>query len=199
MNGSDGSKSWSVSISADDMLNFIIYIGCIYGLIDKNKYSGREILWPTKSLRTVAVCEQWEEWFQNVIRLKAERIKDGKYPHSIIEDYMPQEFLKVEDTVLKECCITAWPFFQEWWYMLAGGKNALAFIETINDFKILDNVNEVEKRLGRKLKPFRLNIELLYTGINGILEVNEQLVIVQSNPIISLDKEWWIKKLTEIG
>ncbi|MHB8062065.1 MAG: hypothetical protein ACYDG2_05425 [Ruminiclostridium sp.] len=191
--------SWRIIISADDILNFIVYIGCIYGLIDKEKYKGKEILWPSKSLDTEANSERWEEWFKEVVALKADKIKLRNQITSIYEEYMPPEFSKVKCPILKECCKNSWLKFYEWWSMMAGGKNAISFLEKIGHYKIRKYVYEVESALGRKLKPFTLNIELLYTGISEVIDINNEFIITPLSPIITLDKEWWIKKLSEIG
>ena len=200
----NNTDSWNVIISSDDILNFIVYIGCTYGLIDNKKYSGKESLWPPRSLDTEANIEQWEqweEWFKEIVRLKVERINAGKHPNTISEEFTPPEFSNVKCHLLKEYCKEAWPKFQEWWYMMAGGKNALAFIEKIVGNKIFDYVNEVEGMLGRKLKPFKLYIDLLYTGVNETIDINinNQYIIITSNPISNFDKEWWVKKLYEMG
>ncbi len=190
--------SWSVCVSSDDILNFIVYIGCSYGLIDEKKYAGKEILWPPKFLNTEADSEQWEKWFEEIVRIKAEKIKGGR-PNTAYEEYMPPEFSSVGCPVLKECCRNSWPKFYEWWSMMAGGRNATNFVEQLGSGKIGEYVNEVERKLGREVKPFSLNIDLVYTGINEVMDINDQFVIAPLNPIITLDKAWWIKKLYEIG
>jgi len=196
----NNTNSWSVSISSDDILNFIVYIGCIYGLIDNKEYNGKEILWPSMSLNTEATSEQWKEWINEIVRLKVEKIKEGKNPNAIFEEYMPPEFSGVKCPLLKECCKEAWPKFQEWWYMMAGGKAGLHFIERIVSANILD-INEFEVKLGRKCKPFNLYIDLVYTGISETIDIhiNNKDLIITSSPIITFDKEWWIKKLDEVG
>lgn len=194
--------SWRVYTSSDDILNFIVYIGCAYGLIDNNKYNGKEILWPHKSLSIDANSDNWEEWFLAIINLEVERIKLGKHPCTIIEEYMPPEFFNVKNQLLKECCKDAWPKFKEWWYMVAGGKNALNFIEGILNNNLNNYVNEVERRKSRKLKPFQLYINLLYTGLSKTIDINfnnNHNIIITSNPFGYFNEDWWIKKLSEIG
>lgn len=199
MTNSENPNSWSIRTSADDILNFIVYIGCIYGLIDNEKYTGKEALWPSKSLNTKANSEQWEEWFREVVTLKAHTIKHGVHPYIVYEEYMPPEFPKVKCPILKECCKNTWPKFHEWWGMMAGGKNAIAFVEQIGHDKIHEYVNEVERTLGRKLKPFTLNIELIYTGISEPIDISNEFVIAPLSPLINSNKEWWIRKLFESG
>ena len=46
----DGTESWSIVTSSDISLNFAIFTGCIYGLIeDNNKIIKKNKLWPPKS------------------------------------------------------------------------------------------------------------------------------------------------------
>ncbi len=195
-------NTWSISAASDDILNFIVYIGCVYGLIDNKKYNGKEILWPNKSLYTDVNSEKWESWLKEIINLEVERISTGKYPYTIMEDHMPPEFFNVKNKSLQNCCKDTWPKFQEWWYMLGGGKNALNFTEGMLHNNLNNYVNDVEKIKGRKLKPFNLYISLLYTGLSETIEIdlcNNQYLIITSNPFKYLNEEWWIKKLDEIG
>ena len=195
-------ESWSIRTASDDILNFIVYIGCAYGLIDEKKYKGKEILWPQKHINADVDIEEWEEWFKDIVDLEVERINAGKYPYAIIEEYLPPEFLNVKSQKLQNCCKDTWPKFQEWWYMLGGGKNALNFTERILHSDLNNYVSEVEKVKGRKLKPFNLYISLLYTGLSETIEINlcnNQYLLIAANPFIYFKKEWWIKKLDEIG
>lgn len=166
----------------------------------QKKYTGTEILWPAKFLNTEATSEQWEKWFDEIVNLKLEKIKEGKTPDSIFEEYIPPEFSKVNSPLLRECCKEAWPMFQEWWYMRAGGKAALSLIERIISPNIID-INDFERQLGRKLKPFTLYINLVYTGVSEAidLKINSKNLVITSAPISTFNKEWWIKKIEEIG
>lgn len=195
-------ESWNISTASDDILNFIVYTGCVYGLIDNMKYNGKEILWPKKSLDTDVYSTEWEELFIDIVNLEVGKIGNGKHPYSIIEEYLPPEFLYVKSQTLRKCCKDVWPMFQDWWYMFGGGKNALNFIEGILNNNLFDYVNEVERMKERKLRPFNLYISLLYTGLNKTLELDangNRHIIITSDPIGTLNKEWWIKKLNVIG
>ncbi|AEY65578.1 hypothetical protein [Clostridium sp. BNL1100] len=193
-------SSWYVNISSDDILNFIIYVGCAYGLIDKQIYTGMEILWPSKFLNTEATREQWQKWFDEMVNLKLEKIKEGKNPDFLFEEYMPPEFSKVYSPLLRQCCKEVWPMFQEWWYMMAGGKAALNFIERVVSQNLID-INEFQKGLGRKLEPFQLYINLVYTGVSETIDINadNKNLVITSTPISTFTKDWWIKKIAELG
>lgn len=194
--------SWCINTSSEDILNFIVYIGCVYGFIDNKKYIGKEILWPNKSLNIDVDSDKWESWFQEAVNLEVDRICTGKHQYSIFEDYMPPKFLNVKNQSLKNCCIDTWPKFHEWWYMLGGGKNALNFIEGIIHNDLYKYVKEVERIKRRKLEPFKLYINLLYSGLSENIELKvhtNEYFIITSNPFGTFNEEWWMKKLNEIG
>ena len=150
-------------------------------------------------MNTEANSEQWEEWFKYIADLKAEEIKVGGKYGIVDEEFMPPELSNVKCSILKECCRSSWREFYEWWNMKAGGRNAINFLEQLGGDKIRGYINEVESKLGREVKPFSLNIELIYTGINEAIDINDEFVINPLSPIITLDKEWWMKKLIELG
>ena len=94
-------NSWRISTASDDILNFIVYIGCAYGLIEN--YNGKEKLWPNISLNTDVKSENWEEWIKEAVNLEVEKISVGKHPYTIIEDYMPPDFSNVINQSIKNC------------------------------------------------------------------------------------------------
>jgi hypothetical protein len=195
-------NTWRISTASDDILNFIIYIGCVYGLIDREKYNGREPLWPDKSLYADIGSDTWESWFKEIVDLEVERIKSGKNPCTSLEVVTPPEFCSIKNQSLQSCCIKAWPRFKEWWYMLGGGKNALNFTEGIIHDDLHKYVKDAERLKGRYLKPFNIYLSLLYTGLSESIEINinnNQFFIITSNPFEFLKEDWWIKKLNEIG
>lgn len=44
----EGIESWRIVVSSDISLNFILFTGCLYGLIDVDNIKGRNRLWPSK-------------------------------------------------------------------------------------------------------------------------------------------------------
>lgn len=75
--------------------------------------------------------------------------------------------------------------FREELNMKAGGK------------KFSEYVEELENKLNRKAKPFKLYIELVYTGVPNVLEVSENYMIVTPNGYMGLDRELWVNKLSK--
>ena len=62
--------------------------------------------------------------------------------------------------------------------MPGGGKNALAYFETFDIDSIYKYINEFENLAGRKVKPFNLYIDMIYTSTTEIMEENREYVIM---------------------
>jgi len=45
-------KSWAIRTSTDELLNFIIFTGCMYNLIDDKNFDDSNTPWPTNLLNT---------------------------------------------------------------------------------------------------------------------------------------------------
>lgn len=113
--------------------------------------------------------------------------------------FNPPDFLDFPYQELKECCKDAWKPFIKWWEMIGGGKNALSYFEGIVNEKIYQYISEFEDIVQRKVKPFNLYIDLVYTGKSKIIEGNsEYMVMIPVSPIY-FDKVWWMNKLQQIG
>ena len=78
-------------------------------------------------------------------------------------------------------------------------KNALSFFEGLGNEKIGQYINEFENIVKRKVKPFNLYIDLVYTGTSKMIEVNNEYIVMVPIKPIHYDKEWWMKKLQQIG
>ena len=106
--------------------------------------------------------------------------------------FNPLEFLNFPYDDLKECLKNTWQPFIDWWEMPGGGKNALAYFETFDIDSIYKYINEFENLAGRKVKPFNLYIDMIYTGTIEIMEVNREYVIMALIKPIYFNKEWWM-------
>ncbi len=51
----------------------------------------------------------------------------------------------------------------------------------------------------RKVKPFNLYIDMVYAGVNEIIEVNSEYMIIVPVKPLNFNKEWWMNKLAQIG
>lgn len=66
----EGTISWSIIESSDLPLNFALFTGSSYGLIEDTDKKGESKLWPPKSMNNqsdeslLLLKEQWKEWFR---------------------------------------------------------------------------------------------------------------------------------------
>lgn len=77
MINNDTNKSWAIRTSTDELLNFIIFTGCMYNLIDDKHFNESNRPWPTsilnsdcKNLNNDKLKSQWKLWFNSVIDKK---------------------------------------------------------------------------------------------------------------------------------
>lgn len=201
----DTNESWAIRTSTDDLLNFIIFTGCMYNLIDDENFDESNTPWPTKlsnldfdNLYISKLKLQWKQWFNNTIEEKYNDINPDKMCVAIDEKYNISNFLELEYTELRECCKKSYPHFIEWWEMQAGGKSAISFYEIIVGNKFCDYIEELERKLNRKAKPFNLYIDIVYTGVPNVLDISDKYIVVTPNGYLNLTKDWWMKKLIKL-
>lgn len=201
----DGSESWKIATSSDHSLNFAIFVGCIYGLIeDNNEISNK--LWPPKlwsneltESSTVLLKEQWNKWFDNMAKDRGEKVISKKQFNDKNPMFNPPEFVNFPYDELKKCLRNAWKPFLDWWEMPGGGKNALSYFEDWGSNSIYRYIDEFENIAGRKVKPFNLYIDMIYTNTSEFIEVNSEYIIMAPIRPIYFNKEWWMQKLEQIG
>ena len=58
--------------------------------------------------------------------------------------------------------------------MQAGGKSAISFYEIMGGSKFCDYIEELECKLNKKAKPFNLYIDIVYTGVPNVLDINDK-------------------------
>lgn len=205
MINTDTNESWAIRTYTDDLLNFIIFTGCMYNLIDDENFDESNILWPTnllnsdfENLNINKLKSQWKLWFNKAIEERCSNINFNKMCTFVDEIYNTSDFLELEYTELRECCKKSYPHFNEWWNMQAGGKIAISFYEIIGGSKFGDYIEELEYKLNKKAKPFNLYIDIVYTGVPNVLDVNDEYIVVTPNGYINLSKDWWMKKLIKV-
>ena len=201
----EGSESWRIVVSSDMTLNFALFIGCLYGLIEEDSVKGEIKLWPPKCFddklpaQLFLLKEQWNEWFNKMVKDRGEKVilKQGfEYKYNM---FNPPDFSDFPYYELRECCINSWKPFIEWWEMVGGGRNALSYLEGFGDKRIHKYIDEFENKVQRKIKPFNLYIDLAYTGTSKIIEGNIEYILMIPVNSIYFDKEWWMNKLQQIG
>lgn len=200
-----GTESWRIVVSSDLSLNFALFTGCLYGLIDDIEGISNSRLWPpkyetnklTKSLSLLK--EQWTEWFNSIINDRGKKVILKQEFDLENNKFNPPNFSEFPYCELGAYCKKSWKPFIEWWEMVGGGKNALSYYEGLDTQIIFKYISEFENIVQRKVKPFNLYIDLVYTGTSEIIEVNsEYLVIIPVKPLY-FNKDWWMNKLQQIG
>lgn len=64
--------------------------------------------------------------------------------------------------------------------------------------KFCDYIKELEDKLNKKSKPFNLYIDIVYTGVPNVLDVNDKYIVVTPNGYLNLTKDWWMEKLIKL-
>ena len=195
-------QSWSIKTSTDELLNFIIFTGCMYNLIDNKNFDESNTPWPTnllnldfEDLNYDNLKSQWKLWFNDTLEEKCNNINTDKICMPIEEIYNVSNFSELKYTELRDLCKKSYPYFIEWWNMQAGGKSAISFYEIICCNKFSEYIDELENELNIKVKPFNLYIDIVYTGVANILDVSDNYIVVTPNGYLNLNKDWLVKKL----
>lgn len=186
-------NSWSVCISSDVELNFLIYVASTYGLLKEDINENN--LWPSR--QRVESDElhqkleiQWKWFWDRSIQQKAH-----KNNHHVSFVLGQPDFELVEQHELREVLVHLWPSFRQWWYMPAGGQAAMNYWEGIPD--LIRYVQEFEDEVGRKIKPFHLYVDLIYNGPNKLIEVTEEYIIMPIKIEYLMKRDWWISRFKE--
>ncbi len=199
----DTNESWSIRTSKDELLNFIIFTGCMYNLIDNENFNESNTPWPTNlsnlvfdDLHIEKLKSQWKLWFNGVIEKRCNNINHNRMSILVSEIYNVDNFLELEYIELRECCKKAYPYFIDWWDMQAGGKSAISYYEIMVENRFCDYIDELRRELNRKVKGFNLYIDIVYTGV---LDVNDEYIVITPNGYMYLTKDWWMRKLAKLA
>ncbi|WP_243444942.1 hypothetical protein [Romboutsia maritimum] len=205
----DNIDSWSIYFSSDDLLNFAIFTGSMYNFIDDKNFDEKNKPWPTNIVTQDfnnydfnKLKLQWNSWFNDIIKHKYTNVNSDKMCSSIEWTYDINKFSELGYIELRDFCIKAYPHFNEWWNMQVGGKNALSFHEFVGNENfskyINEYISELECKVNRKCRPFKLYIDIVYTGIPTVLDINDEYIVVTPNWYFDLNKDWWINKLSNL-
>ncbi|WP_206920014.1 hypothetical protein [Alicyclobacillus suci] len=187
--------SWRVVTEGTEDLNFAIYVACTYDLFPKSNPFSESRRWtsakPSSELTQVekaVLSTQWQEWWNQLVRMRSLQNQNFDFYEPSYFDSMCNE--------LGSVCRDTWQPFREWWHMPAGGKMAMAFWGGAD--QVGQYVREFEQRVNRKARPFRLKVDLVYTGLDDLIEVSDEYVIM---PIRSPreNRSWWTEKINAIG
>ena len=186
-----------VRTEAREDLNFVMYVGIAYDLLPDdlpfsvtNRWSASRTTIPLQ-IEKYHLTQQWQEWWNQLTNYRY-------YDSQSIG--CPNEWFQPPDSVglppeLSEVCKNVWIDFIGWWQMPAGGGRAMHYWETSFDFG--KYVREYEQQQGRQLRAFQFYVELVYAGLDEILEIDENHVVMPLLRKTDFEK-WWKGKLQEI-
>ncbi|WDL97043.1 hypothetical protein [Alicyclobacillus sp. ALC3] len=184
--------SWSAVIEGTEDLNFAIYVASTYDLLPKSKPFSESRRWTstnpsvelTPAEKTV-LAVQWLEWWTRLVEVR-----------SIHQHNLAPSYFESLDNELAGVCSDTWHAFRNWWHMPAGGGTAMIFWESAD--KVGEYVRQFEQQVNRKAKAFRLKVDLVYTGLDDLIEVSDEYVIM---PLRSAHENrfWWTKKINAVG
>ncbi|ALP90538.1 hypothetical protein AB2T96_20725 [Clostridium butyricum] len=201
----EGAESWKLTVSSDMQLNFAFFTGCLYGLIDEFDEISNNRLWPPKckinklNQPLSLIKDQWNEWVNHMLNDKGKKILLKESFNFKSNMFNPPNFSDFPFYELKDYCKKSWQYFIEWWQMVGGGKNALSYFEGLDNERIHTYIYEFENLMKRKVKPFNLYIDLVYTGTSNMIEVNNEYIVMIPVKSLYYDKDWWMSKLQQIG
>lgn len=197
MNGR-GEDGWTIRVAGDDSaLNFLQYVNHAYGLNEGDV--GTAIAWPDpvvrlngERLRTL--LDQWKQVWERRLRLKADTVFAPEEWRSYA--YLdPPRFERTRQLELRECFSEAWPDFHRWWSMPAGGQAALSAWEGKPD--LIGYVRRFEREAGRRIRPFRLHVDLVYAGVREPLPVSDSYFVMSPDRDCFWNEEWWHRLFRE--
>lgn len=154
----ENSESWSIITFNEELLNFVVFTGCMYNLIDDEVFDEENVRWPVntfvanyKELDHSKLKIQWNNWFNDIVSNQAVNIGQDAMFNFIEEIYGINNFKELKYVELRECCKNAYPHFIEWWNMQAGGKNALSLYEHIGGARFSEYMHELENKLNHSI------------------------------------------------
>lgn len=139
-------------------------------------------------MEKAVLSSQWLEWWNQLVLDRSLHKHNVDFYQPSYFDSMDNEFGDVGRNTLQA--------FRDWWHMPAGGNTAMLHLESADN--IGQYVRDFEQHANRKVRPFRMKVDLVYAGLDEVIEVNDNYVVM---PIRShLENEaWWIQKISAIG
>lgn len=186
---------WSVVTEGTEDLNFAIYVACTYDLLPKSKPFSESKRWTSitpssefTQAEKAVLSSQWLEWWKQLVGIRS------LHKHNV--DYYQPSYFDSMDNELGDVCRDTLPPFREWWHMPAGGNSAMIFWESADQVGLY--VREFEQQENREARPFRLKVDLVYTGLDDLIEVSDEYVIM---PLRSPrdNRSWWTQKINAVG
>lgn len=196
--------SFLLVTNAPEELNFAMYVACSFELFSGGLSFDKKFGWSAyrrsisdKEERTF-LSNQWYDWWCNLVNERARMYEyESKGDQNAFYSHDGKfGFLESQFSLL---CNEAWPSFKEWWGMAAGGQQGVNYWDKASEFHNV--VKRVEADIRRDVKPGRLIVDYVYTGLNSILTVKPSYAIMSvHNPGETIyNDEWWVDKVRELG
>ncbi|WP_433944473.1 hypothetical protein [Paenibacillus sp. SN-8-1] len=193
-------SNWVIGLSGEYMLNFPIYVGCMYGLFTESG-EGHQRFWPApkdpvmEEKDKLVLKQQWDKWWDRLVMLLANNYAIRSHQLGPGIGLAERHFSDIEGDLLRQCCIDSWPAFIEWWNMPAGGQMAMYYWEGFP--RVNKYVEEYERMVGRKIKPFSLSVNLVYAGITAPIEPVTDYIIMPIDGPYLISKDWWLERFKQ--
>ncbi|MCM3625621.1 hypothetical protein HN020_11340 [Brevibacillus borstelensis] len=188
--------SWQISMDIPETLNFAIFVGYALGILPEKVLKDNDKAWPEKkftikdSYQLEEIRVSWGKWWTLLLQARQDRSTPRlKRPHT--EGITSDKF--------KQLCEEIWPDFYKWWNMPAGGHIAMMSYTTMGRKEIRTLIREFEEQVKRPVQPFSLKIDLVYAGLEDVVEVSSNYAVMSINPPPYYNTGWWSKKISEIG
>lgn len=193
--------SWILMTDAPRDLNFAIYVVCTFDILPDTQPFIREQLWsayrsdPLDAEEQKILIIQWKQWWNDIVHDRAMNNLQGRwsihYAHDGNFDALPEP--------LRRKCEAVFRSFNDWWGLTAGGQQGVNYWDKAMEFHPL--VKRVETELERPVRPFRLSVDYVYTGLGSIVDVTSTYAIMSVHrPNTSVhNNDWWLAKVRELA
>lgn len=194
-------RSWLVITDAPEDLNFAMYVACSFNIIPETTPFVREQVWSAYSAdildkdESKTLNSQWLRWWQDIVQDRAKNGLHGRWSRH----YSPDgQFTALEDP-LRGRCAEVFHSFKEWWGLTAGGQQGVNYWDKAGNLRSI--VKRVDDELETTIKPFKLVVDYVYTGLGRIVEVTPSYAIMSVHrPNLSVhNDDWWLAKIRELA
>ncbi|MGN7469244.1 hypothetical protein [Brevibacillus sp. SAFN-007a] len=186
-------SSWNISMDIPEALNFAIYVGFALELLPDKVLKDKDTAFPEKKLimdESYSIDDlksAWNEWWHFLVHSRQEQcVPKLERPHTT----------GIESGKFKKLCDALWVDFYKWWSMPAGGKMAMVSYTTLGRKEIRKIIHEMEEQTERSIQPFSLKIDLVYSGLDSVIDVTPTYAVMPINPPPYYNTTWWKRKIS---
>lgn len=197
----NGMPSWAIRIDSPEVLNFAIYIGCVYGILQKDDFRDQSIMWPGARLSSrhpkERLASEWSQWWSYLIEFRTSELLDESVKFKKVL-FNPVYHTKPELTAINECCEHSLVSFQEWWHRPAGCHEQHIHLQRVVGERIVHYLRSYERKTNRKCSPFDLYIDLVFSGLPHSITTHFRYIITVPDGHFLDCEEWWTKRIEEL-